>query len=205
MSWYPNTVPDWLSNWFPNYHWHGDRRVKKVYLTFDDGPTPVVTDYVLEQLAQYEFKATFFLIGDCVARHSDLKEDILNSGHRIGNHTFHHLNAWKTSTEDYLENVEFANKAIGSKLFRPPYGRITARITQKLRALDYKIVLWDVLSGDFDSKRSAASCLTTLFKSTRNGSVIVFHDSEKAFAHLKEILPIYFKWLREEGYKADVL
>lgn len=205
MHWYPDTIKDWFSGLFSGYLWHGSRKDKTVYITFDDGPDPVVTRFVLQELEKHQFKATFFCTGDGVQRHPDVYREILESGHQVGNHTFRHLNSWQTATSRYLNDIDKASELIDSKLFRPPYGRITPRISTLLRAQGYKIVLWDLLSGDFDHKRTAASCLKNLKKNTRNGSVIVFHDSEKAFEKLHVILPAYFEFLKEKGFATSVL
>jgi peptidoglycan/xylan/chitin deacetylase (PgdA/CDA1 family) len=205
VSWYPDRIPDWFSGLFPGYFWHGDRELKRVYLTFDDGPTPEVTDFVLNQLENCNFKATFFLIGDCVRRNPNLKDKITSAGHTTGNHTYHHLNSWKTSTDEYVDNVVNASKLIDGPLFRPPYGRIKRSAASRLRDLGYRIVLWDVLSGDFDQKRNPKSCLKSLIKNTKNGSVIVFHDSVKAFPILQVILPDYLKWLKQQNFSCEKL
>jgi peptidoglycan/xylan/chitin deacetylase (PgdA/CDA1 family) len=205
VSWYPDRIPDWFSGLIRGYLWHGDRETRSVYVTFDDGPTPEVTSFILNQLEPYEFKATFFLIGDCVQRCPDLKDKIIGAGHSLGNHTYHHLNSWKTATDVYVENVRKASELIDSHLFRPPYGRIKRAAARRLRDLGYQIVLWDVLSADFDQNRSAKSCLQSLIKNTKNGSVIVFHDSIKAFPILQEILPDYLKWLKQQKFSCKVL
>ena len=202
MRFYPDHIPDWFSNLLPKYVWHGDRNKRTVYLTFDDGPTPMITDFVVEQLAIHDFKATFFLIGDRAQRFPAVKQRLIDAGHHLGNHTHHHLNAWKVDTKEYLDNIAFAKANTSSSLFRPPYGKITPTISKNLRANGYRIILWDVLSGDFDAKRSPYSCLQALKKHTKNGSVVVFHDSEKAFPILKVILPQYLEWLIENGYKS---
>lgn len=198
--WYPDRIPDWISRWFTSYLWHGDRDKNIVYLTFDDGPTPLVTDYVLELLDTYDFKATFFCIGDCVQRHSDIYKRIISSGHGIGNHTMHHINGWTSKTDNYLQDVKQAKTFIVSNLFRPPYGKIKPKATQHIKELGYNIIQWDVISGDFDAKRSAISCLNNLKKNTRNGSIIVFHDSDKAHEKLQVILPEYFEFLKRKGF-----
>ncbi|MGJ8683704.1 MAG: polysaccharide deacetylase family protein [Nonlabens sp.] len=205
MHWYPDTIKDWFSSLFTGYQWHGSRNKKIVHLTFDDGPHPVVTPFVLNELKKHQFEATFFCIGDCVQKHPEVYEELLQSEHAVGNHTFHHLNSWKTSTITYLTDVKKAGQVIDSKLFRPPYGRIKSSVARGLRDLDYKIVMWDVLSGDFDNKRTSRSCLINLKKNTKNGSIIVFHDSEKAYEKLKEILPEYFKFLKKEGFQTAVI
>jgi len=205
MRWYPDTIKDWFSSLFSGYLWHGSRDKKIVYITFDDGPHPVVTRFVLEQLDKYDCKATFFCIGDCVQRHPEVYKELQAAGHQVGNHTFHHLNSWKTSRSMYLNDIDIAREVIDSQLFRPPYGRITPQIAQKLSAKGYKIVLWDVLSGDFDLKRSTTSCLKNIKKHTRNGSIVVFHDSEKAFPKLEKILPEYLEFLKLKGFQAKVI
>ncbi|PQJ31219.1 polysaccharide deacetylase family protein [Nonlabens arenilitoris] len=205
MHWYPDRISDWFSGLFSGYLWHGSRNHKVVYITFDDGPHPIVTPFVLKELDQYNFKATFFCIGDCVKRHNDIFDLLSLKGHSVGNHTFHHLNSWKHPTNSYLDDIDLASSLIDSRLFRPPYGRITSTVSKNLRKKGYKIVLWDVLSGDFDSRRTAVSCLNNLKRNTRNGSIIVFHDSEKAFEKLKIILPAYFEFLHTQGYKTSVI
>ncbi|PPK96945.1 peptidoglycan/xylan/chitin deacetylase (PgdA/CDA1 family) [Nonlabens xylanidelens] len=187
---------------FKNYYWHGNRGEKTVYLTFDDGPTPLVTDYVINLLSQYGFKATFFCIGDKVNRYPETYRLLKNENHQIGNHTYHHLNAWTTKKNRYLDNIDECSKVVETKLFRPPYGRITSAVTQRLIKKGYKIVLWDVLSGDFDQSRTSESCLKNLKKNTRNGSIIVFHDSDKSFEKLKVILPEYLAFLKEKGWNS---
>jgi len=205
MGWYPDCVPDWFSNLFPSYHWHGDREHKNVYLTFDDGPTPEATDFVLSQLAKHQFQATFFCIGDQVAKNPEIYDRIQEKGHRVGNHTFHHLNAWTARKDTYLNNVEYCSKLVNSSLFRPPYGRITDKVATGLKEKGYQIILWDVLSGDFDPSRTSDSCLKALKKNTRNGSVIVFHDSERCLKQLEEILPTYLEFLKEHGWTSRVI
>ncbi|WP_405378873.1 polysaccharide deacetylase family protein [Nonlabens sp. Asnod3-A02] len=187
---------------FKNYYWHGNRGEKTVYLTFDDGPTPLVTDYVINLLSQYGFKATFFCIGDKVNRYPETYRLLKNENHQIGNHTYHHLNAWTTKKNRYLDNIDECSKVVETKLFRPPYGRITSAVTQRLIKKGYKIVLWGVLSGDFDQSRTSESCLKNLKKNTRNGSIIVFHDSDKSFEKLKVILPEYLAFLKEKGWNS---
>lgn len=205
MHWYPDIIRDWFSGLFSGYLWHGSREVKTVYLTFDDGPHPEVTRFVLDQLEYYDFKATFFCIGDCVQRHPEVYKELQAAGHQVGNHTYHHLNSWKTQNKDYLQDVEKANEVIHSKLFRPPYGRIKPQVSKRLRTQDYQIVMWDVLSGDFDQQRTAQSCLKSLKQNTRNGSIIVFHDSDKSYEKLQVILPHYFEFLKSNGFQGAVI
>lgn len=164
-----------------------------------------MTDFVLEQLDKFEYKATFFCIGDKVKQFPNTYNNLLAKGHKVGNHTQHHLNAWKTPSEIYSGDVKECAKHINSKLFRPPYGRITRKLTKELIEQGYKIVLWDVLSGDFDQNRTVASCLKNLKKNTKNGSVIVFHDSEKSFEKLRQILPEYLRFIESRGWKCKAI
>lgn len=153
---------------------------KIIYLTFDDGPHPVATPFVLDTLKKYNAKATFFCIGKNVAQHPDIYKRILLEGHTTGNHTHNHLNGSKNSNEEYIANIKEAKKYIDSNLFRPPYGRITG-FQVKLLNRAFNIIMWDVLSADFDIHLSPEKCSRNVIKSAREGSIVVFHDSEKAF------------------------
>ncbi|CAA9480447.1 MAG: Polysaccharide deacetylase, partial [uncultured Segetibacter sp.] len=160
----------------------------EIFLTFDDGPHPTITPFVLNCLQHYNAKATFFCIGKNVQLYPQVFQQILNEGHRIGNHTHNHLNGWKTRDLEYFRNIVLARKYIDSNLFRPPYGRITRFQIQQLQAV-FNIIMWDVLSGDFDIDLSPQKCLQNVISNTTPGSVIVFHDSEKAFPRLEYALP----------------
>ena len=199
---------------FPKYVWDIPNTENKIYLTFDDGPTPEITEWVLEQLEKYDFKATFFCIGDNIKKHPEIFNRIIAKGHAIGNHTFNHLNGWKTSTEEYIENStqwsvvsgqaeNNKQQTINNKLFRPPYGKIKASQTKKLLQLGYKIIMWDVLSADFDSSISKEKCLDNVIKNTKSGSIIVFHDSLKAFPNLEYTLPKALRYFKEKGFVCD--
>ncbi|MGB5982641.1 MAG: polysaccharide deacetylase family protein [Nonlabens sp.] len=201
MRLYPDRIPELIPRLFDGLLWHKDRLQNKVYLTFDDGPTPEVTKFVLDLLRKYDFKATFFCIGDCVQKHPDLFTRILNENHALGNHTYNHLNAWKNSNEEYLDNIDQAAQLIDSRLFRPPYGRITPSLSKSIMEEGYQIIMWDVLSGDFDLNRTSESCLENIVDNTQNGSIIVFHDSLKAQKHLRQILPEYLQFLKDEGFE----
>jgi peptidoglycan/xylan/chitin deacetylase (PgdA/CDA1 family) len=184
---------------------------KKVYLTFDDGPTPEITHWVLEQLKIYNAKATFFCIGNNIQKHPEMFNKILSEKHAIGNHTFNHLNGWKTNTEKYIDNViecqsEIKNqKSSISNFFRPPFGKIKPSQSRKLRALGYKIIMWDVISYDFDQTLSKEKCLENVLKNIENGSIIVFHDSKKAWKNLEYVLPKMLQFLDENGYSCEKL
>lgn len=182
--------------------WQKPSGEKKLYLTFDDGPIPSVTEWVLEVLQQHEAKATFFCVGDNIRKHPAVFEKVLMAGHSVGNHTFNHLNGWKTELSEYLQNVELCQQYLSnqSRLFRPPYGRITRAAAARLRADTYSIVMWDVLSGDFDTQLTPEKCLKNSIQATRDGSVIVFHDSLKARPNLEYTLPRYLAHFQKQGF-----
>lgn len=184
-------TPWLLKRLYPSLLWNNSRSSTCIYVTFDDGPIPIVTPFVLNILKQYQAKATFFCIGDNVKKHPDIFEQVENAGHAIGNHTFNHLKGWKTDDRTYLDNFLKADELAGSNLFRPPYGRIKRSQIKLLREAKpgLKIVMWDVLSGDFDINLSPEDCLRNVLKYTQPGSIIVFHDSLKAFDRLQYVLP----------------
>lgn len=173
----------------------------KVYLTFDDGPHPQATPFVLEQLAKYDAHATFFCIGKNVVEHPDIYQKILEAEHSTGNHTHNHLNGWKTSTEKYVANVLEAAKYISSSLFRPPYGRITPfQIRQiKDKIPGAKIIMWDILSADFDTSINGEACVQNVVFKLQPGSIVVFHDSAKAWDRLEYALPRVLEFCRKKG------
>lgn len=174
-----------------------------LYLTFDDGPVPETTPWVLSTLKEYNAKATFFCVGENVRKHSALFHELVNGGHSIGNHTFNHLNGWKTSTDKYLENVRQCRE-ITFPLFRPPYGRL--KLSQYQRLLpEFTIVMWDVLSGDFDEKLNGEDCFKNVKNNAQKGSVIVFHDSIKAFPRLKTALPKVLKHFSKKGFRFEAI
>lgn len=179
--------------------WKMRAQENEIFLTFDDGPHPTITSFVLDCLRQYNAKATFFCIGKNAELYPQVFRQILNEGHRIGNHTHNHLNGWKTGDAEYFKNIILAKKYIDSNLFRPPYGKITRFQIRQLQPL-FKIIMWDVLSGDFDINLSPQKCLQNVVSNTKAGSVIVFHDSEKAFPRLVYALPEALKFFAEHGY-----
>ncbi|PTX63868.1 peptidoglycan/xylan/chitin deacetylase (PgdA/CDA1 family) [Kordia periserrulae] len=199
-----------LAKWlFPSLVWEFSVTEKKLFLTFDDGPIPEVTPWVLAQLATYNAKATFFCIGDNVEKHPAIFQQVVAAGHAIGNHTQQHLNGWKVSKETYIDNICEAQKSIenhlenaaeASKLFRPPYGKLTPQLCKRIQKLGYKIILWDVLSGDFDKKLSPEKSLSNVVNNAEAGSIVVFHDSLKAFEKLKYALPKVLQHFHELGY-----
>lgn len=205
----------WIkTNWlvkriFPKYVWSIPNNEKKVFLTFDDGPTPEITEWVLGELRNYNAKATFFCIGDNIRKYPAIFQKVLAENHSIGNHTFNHLKGWKTPTEDYIENAKLCQSEIENQkseirnLFRPPYGKIKSSQAKILRKMGYKIIMWDVISFDFDQTISREKCLENVLKNVESGSIIVFHDSKKAWQNLEYVLPKTLKFLNEKGFTCD--
>ena len=182
---------------------------KVLYLSFDDGPHPVATNFVLDELKRYHGKASFFCIGKNVLAHPGTYHRILEEGHRTGNHTQHHLNGWKTSDTEYLNDIAIASQSISSNLFRPPYGRLKNSQAKKVKTAmndnTASIVMWDVLSGDFDPTITNEKCLGNVTGNAEPGSIIVFHDSEKAFSRLQYVLPRVLQYFSEKGYLFEKL
>ncbi len=217
--------PYLIKKLFPAAVWRMDALQKKIYLTFDDGPIPVVTPWVLDLLKQEEIKATFFCVGNNVENNPEIYKRILAEGHGVGNHTYNHLNGWNTDTAKYIENVNTCARLVDSKLFRPPYGKLKKsqiKILQskvqspksKVSVLDtqysipnteYSIIMWDVLSGDYDLKTGKRQCLTNTTSHVRNGSIVLFHDSNKAREKLEYALPRFIEFAKEEGYEFGVV
>jgi peptidoglycan/xylan/chitin deacetylase (PgdA/CDA1 family) len=200
-------TPWLLKKLYPQLVWNLNRNERVIYLTFDDGPIPIVTPFVLKTLKQFDAKATFFCIGDNVQKHPAIFKQLQNDGHSIGNHTFNHLKGWKTEDEIYTKNFAKADEQLHTNLFRPPYGRIKRSQIQQLKALkpDLKIMMWDVLSGDFDMSLNPAACLKGVLKHTGNGAVVVFHDSLKAFNRLEYVLPRALEAWQKAGYRFESL
>ena len=211
---------NWLVRWiFPKYVWSIPNNEKKVFLTFDDGPTPEITEWVLAELRNYNVKATFFCIGDNISKHPEVFEQIKANGHAIGNHTYNHLKGWKTDDKTYIDNFWQCQALTETNLFRPPYGRIKKSQMRKLvnswqltvgkklktENSELQTVMWDVLSGDFDLKLSPEKCYQNVIKNTRNGSIIVFHDSLKAWDRLEYALPKSIEYLLQQGYQFKTL
>ncbi|WP_395065178.1 polysaccharide deacetylase family protein [Flavobacterium sp.] len=196
---------------FSNYVWDIPNNESKVYLTFDDGPTPEITEWTLKQLEKHKAKATFFCIGDNIKKYPEIFNKVIASGNAIGNHTFNHLNGWKTETSNYIENTKLCTaeisklKTANCHLFRPPYGKIKPSQSKPIRKLGYKIIMWDIISYDFDTTITPEKCLENVLKNVKSGSIIVFHDSKKAFYNLEYTLPRVLEFLNKNGFVCDVI
>ncbi|WP_373495606.1 polysaccharide deacetylase family protein [Aquiflexum sp.] len=203
-------VPALIPRLFSQFVWNKDRNEKKIYLTFDDGPVPGVTDFVLDELAKRDICATFFMVGDNIQKNQHLAQEVLQSGNGVGNHTMHHVNGFKTSYDNYLMEVRACQNQIqktlsfSSRLFRPPYGKITKKQFKSV-VVDYDVIMWDVLTGDFDSSQSAEHCLKKSMKYSRNGSIVVFHDQQKTKDIIKRVLPDYLEFLKDSGLETALL
>lgn len=192
---------------YPKMVWRMPADGKKIYLTFDDGPHPVATPFVLNQLAKYGAKATFFCIGKNVVSEPAIYERIVKEGHVVGNHTQHHLNGWKTDDTTYLSDIEKAREQITSHLFRPPYGRMKRSQVRKLKQQypQTKIIMWDVLSADFDTNLTPEASLSYVLYHARPGSIVLFHDSDKAWNRMSVALPKVLQHFAEEGYSFEAI
>lgn len=202
---YTIRIPRLIRIFYPSALWRLTVEDKKLYLSFDDGPHPEITPFVLSLLEQYQAKASFFCIGDNVLRYPDVFRLIGEKGHVVGNHTQHHVNGWKKSDQVYLQDIAQASMHIDSTLFRPPYGKIKfsqARALQQ-RQPAMRLVMWDVLSGDFDRGIDAGRCVRNVISKARPGSIVVFHDSEKAFPRLEKALPQVLEYFSEKGYSFE--
>ncbi|WP_025741026.1 polysaccharide deacetylase family protein [Aquimarina pacifica] len=209
----PTKTPAILKWLFSGFLWdikNGSSH-NKIFLTFDDGPIPGVTEFVLDLLEEYNAKATFFCIGDNIRKHPTIFDRILDEGHAIGNHTMNHLKAWKTNNKDYIQNVIECQNAIDKRikdknaplLFRPPYGQISFGKTRILKRMGYTIVLWDVLSKDWKQEIKPQKCLQNVLSKAQSGSVIVFHDSIKSSEKLQFALPEVLKYYTEKGFSFE--
>lgn len=211
----PVRVPALIKWLHPNWYvWDKPKNSQTVYLTFDDGPIPEVTPWVLDTLSENNIKATFFCIGENVQKYPDLFKRIVQEGHQVGNHTYNHLKGWKTDTPTYIENTLLAQSVIENtlkdgilsdetsitKLFRPPYGKIKKRQARKLTTQGFEIIMYRVVAYDWDPKISREQCLHNITKHTKGGDLVVFHDSIKAFKNLKYTLPKAITFLREKGH-----
>ena len=189
---------------YPGALWRMNPNEKAVYLTFDDGPIPGITPWVLDLLDKYKIKATFFLVGDNIRKHPEEFKMILEHGHRVGNHTYNHIRGFEYKTEDYLANTEKANEMIQTDLFRPPHGHMGMKQYYALRN-KYKIIMWDLVTRDYSKRLNGPQVFEKVKKYARNGSIITFHDSIKAEQNMKYALPRSIEWLKEQGYAFKTL
>lgn len=209
---YLTKTPGLLKKLYPSCTWNFAKDEPVIYLTFDDGPHPEATPFVLDTLKEYNAKATFFCIGKNVVAHPDIYKRIIDEGHTTGNHTYNHLNGSKSTDNDYIKDISEAKKYIDSDLFRPPYGKITRFQIRLLTAAEnvkqpskFRIIMWDVLSGDFDITLSGDKCAKNVTTHTRPGSIVVFHDSQKALPRLKKSLTETLKHFTEKGYTFEAV
>src|SRR5665647_552754 len=191
--------PDILRPIWGQAVWRKNPSSKVIYLTFDDGPVPEVTPLVLDILEEQDLKATFFCVGENVNKYPETYSDVILRGHKTGNHTFNHLKGFSVSSDEYVKNVRKAAESIDSKLFRPPYGRITLK-QKKILQPDYEIIMWDLITHDYNRKLSPGEILKNVKRYSRNGSIVVFHDSIKAQQNMLTVLPLAIEFWKSEGY-----
>jgi peptidoglycan/xylan/chitin deacetylase (PgdA/CDA1 family) len=211
------TVPSTIQWLIPSCTWRKEGQEKVIYLTFDDGPHPEITAWVMDELKKHQIKATFFCVGENLKTHTETAKQLLTEGHQIGNHTMHHIKGWKQNNGDYLKDVENCETEIREiheqldinkpqpRLFRPPYGQIKPSQIKLLRTKGYKIIQWSDLSCDYDKRLDCEKSLSALVKNAKPGSIVVFHDSEKAEHQLKQILPSYLEAMLAEGFTFETL
>lgn len=211
MRYFPHRTPSWLQLLFPQFLWNKPAKGKEVYLTFDDGPIPEATPMILDYLREFEARATFFCVGENVDRYPEIFRQVVEQGHSVGNHTYHHLNGWKTPNRKFLQDVLKCQEVMasyytrqGKPLMRPPYGRIKPKQWRTLKK-DYEIVMWDVLSGDFSSKIDSTACLNQSIRHSKIGSIVLFHDSVKTINKLKTVLPGYLDHFSRLGFTFQAL
>ncbi len=204
---YIKAIPKWIQKAFKKITWSitPNDTQPAVYISFDDGPHPVITNWVLDVLEEYQAKATFFCVGKNVAQHQETYKRIIACGHSVGNHSYSHVKGLRTNTKDYLANVKQAEQWIDSKLFRPPYGSLRRKQAHALIALGYKITLWSIIAGDWDHKLSPEECLRTILKHIKPGDIIVLHDSEKAQRNMQYVLPRLLAYCKERGWQLKAI
>jgi peptidoglycan/xylan/chitin deacetylase (PgdA/CDA1 family) len=203
---YLHKTPAFIQSAFKGFHWKIPDD-NKIYLTFDDGPIPTVTDWVLDVLKDYQISATFFCVGDNIHKHNKIFQRIIDEHHGVGNHTYHHVDGWQTPADVYLENIKKCQSYFpdsSQKLFRPPYGRMNTKATSKIKQ-QYEVVMWDVLAGDFDQTLNVQSALTKCVSAVENGSIILFHDSLKAEKNLKLLLPGFIEEMKAKDFSFSKL
>ncbi len=197
-------VPQLIKWCFKSVLWRENSKGKSIYLTFDDGPIPEVTPKVLNILDDFGVKATFFCVGDNVRKNPETYNEVIRRGHSVGNHTFNHIKGFSFSTNEYIENIKKASEYIESKLFRPPHGQITPMQIKHIKK-NYKIVMWDFITYDYDKTLSAEKIMEIIRKKSRNGSIVVFHDSLKSGKNVLEALPQALQFWKDEGYYLETI
>lgn len=203
-------VPTFVQWIYPSYVWHTDRSETNIHLTFDDGPVDGITDYVLDLLLERNMKATFFMVGNNIVKNLPLARRVVSEGHQVGNHTFNHLNGRYSTPGKYFDNVVQCQRTIGAELgvetdlFRPPYGRMS-RLQREQLSKDYRIIMWEILSGDFIPGKCKTASLKKISQKTQNGSIILFHDQQKTAEFVKEVLPKYLDFLEARNFKTKLL
>lgn len=207
MDYYLARTPWLLKKVYPSCEWDMPEKTKTLYLSFDDGPHPTITPFVLHLLKQYQAKATFFCIGNNVKAHPEIYQQYLAEGHAVGNHTMRHVNGWKTKDEDYLLDIADAGRYIQSHLFRPPYGRISKSQIEKIKKAhpEKKIIMWNVLAGDWVETFSPEKCYQQLSKNIKEGDMIVLHESNKSWDRMSYCLPRLLKEYSAKGYRFSVI
>ena len=196
--------PKILQRLFADFLWRIDTDEKVIYLTFDDGPHPVITPWIIELMNQYDAKGTFFLIGDAVSRHPDLYQLYKANGHQVGNHTYKHIKGWQNRKKNYLKEIAQCAEVVESSLFRPPYGQINLQAIREIKK-QYKIVMWDVLSWDFDTTNSSEICLSNVINCSKEGSIVVFHENEKSMKNIMYALPKVLEHFTKLGYQFEAI
>jgi len=197
-------TPQYVQALFPGLTWKMSTGAKEIYLTFDDGPIPDVTPWVLETLRQYDAKATFFCVGDNVRKYPEIYDMVVEDGHAVGNHTLNHLSGWSTENISYFHNIRHCARMVQSGLFRPPYGKLRPSQIQFLQR-HYRIIMWDVLSADFDKDITPEDCFQNVIQNAVPGSIVVFHDSLKAETNLRYALPLVLEHFSKMGYTFSAL
>ena len=198
-------TPWWLRKLYPRVTWHLPGVEKVIYISFDDGPHPEITPFVLDELKKYGAKASFFCLGKNILHNREVYKRIIDEGHTIGNHSFSHKNGWKTKDKIWLDDISEAKKYIDSTLFRPPYGRATRFQLKALSGpgFQFHTIMWTILSADFDERVTPEQCYANVIKKTKSGDIIVFHDSEKAYPRMRYALPLVLKYFSERGYQFE--
>ena len=198
------SLPTFLRWIYPSAIWNLPSERKVLYLTFDDGPIPVVTEKILELLEEYDAKATFFCIGKNIEQHPELFKLVKSKGHHIGSHTYSHINGWESNSTDYLTDYQKGRELASSNLFRPPYGRILLNPLQTIQKQD-KVIMWDILSKDYDASLTPETVLNNVLRNIKPGAIIVFHDSEKAKKNVLAVLPKLLQYLKQQGYTMEAI